>query len=116
MVQHWHELSQRVVRTGIPRLPHHGVRGDLCRAHQQHDHRGQYPLGAILGGSIYGHPVLLPVQDRFAREVTIQCPLRKEGQLEEILRDLRRPSVAVPGLLKERAWSLGGKPLPDHEP
>ena len=25
-------------------------------------------------------------------------------------------SVAVPGLLKERAWPFGGKPLPDHEP
>ena len=94
MGQHRHELPQRAVRAGIPRLPHHGVRCDLCRAHQQHDHRSQYPLGAILGGSLYGHSLLLPVQDRFACKVTIQCPLRKEGQLEEILRDLRRPSVA----------------------
>ena len=78
--------------------------------------RGQYPLGAVLGGGIHGHPLLLPVQDRFAREVTIQCPLRKEGQLEEILRDLCRPSVAVPGLLEERAWPFGGKPLSDHAP
>ena len=114
--QHRHELPQRAVRAGIPRLPHHGVRCDLCRAHQQHDHRSQYPLGAILGGSLYGHSLLLPVQDRFACKVTIQCPLRKEGQLEEILRDLRRPSVAVQGLLKEGAWPLSGKPLPDHEP
>ena len=113
MGQHRHELPQRAVRAGIPRLPHHGVRCDLCRAHQQHDHRSQYPLGAILGGSLYGHSLLLPVQDRFACKVTIQCPLRKEGQLEEILRDLRRPSVAVQGLLKEGAWPLSGKPLPD---
>ena len=81
-----------------------------------HDHRSQYPLGAILGGSLYGHSLLLHVQDRFACKGTIQCPLRKEGQLEEILRDLRRPSVAVQGLLKEGAWPLSGKPLPDHEP
>ena len=73
MGQHRHELPQRAVRAGIPRLPHHGVRCDLCRAHQQHDHRSQYPLGAILGGSLYGHSLLLPVQDRFACKVTINA-------------------------------------------
>ncbi len=30
MGQHRHELPQRAVRAGIPRLPHHGVRCDLC--------------------------------------------------------------------------------------
>ena len=29
---------------------------------------------------------------------------------------ITRPSVAVQGLLKEGAWPLSGKPLPDHEP
>ena len=122
------ELYLRWIEFGVfsPILRLHSTSNDLLGkepwkyrrdvAHQQHDYRGQYPLGAVLCGGIHGHPLLLPVQDRIAREVTIQCPLRKEGQLEEILRDLCRPSVAVPGLLKERAWPFGGKPLHDHEP
>ena len=39
MGQHRHELSERLVRSGISGLSHHGLRRHLCGADQRHDHR-----------------------------------------------------------------------------
>ena len=79
MGQHRHELSERLVCSGISGLSHHGLRRHLCGADQRHDHRRQHSFGSVLCGSVYGHSMLLAVQDRKPRKIHFPCALRRSA-------------------------------------
>ena len=77
--QHRHELSERLVRSGISGLSHHGLRRHLCSADQRHDYCRQHSLGSVLCGGVHGHSVFLAVQDRKPRKIHLPCALRRSA-------------------------------------
>ena len=79
MGQHRHKLAERLVRSGISGLPHHGLRRHLCCADQRHDHRRQHSFGSVLCGSVHGYSVLLAVQDRKPCKIHLPCALRRSA-------------------------------------
>ena len=79
MGQHRHELSERLVRSGISGLSHHGLCRHLRGADQRHDCRRQHSLGSVLCGSVHGYSVLLAVQDRKPSKIHFPCTLRRSA-------------------------------------